>query len=452
MRREKLLLARGAAEASEQPRLDLLIPLTADPDEAVRQAALETINRLGNDYCAQALASPSMPEFVLCYFLDPAHLRPQLLPVLLANPSSPSEAINTLASSAGPEVIPLLLEHLDLLKTSALAALKANPAYLHWEKKSAIAALPEEEKLAAARGDRELPLEQRLSTLVLLASDANSEVRRAAESTLGRVEEVRCAELLADPSLEEPVARYFLEPGHIRPAMLPVLLAHPASPPDAITALIAQAGPNIIPVLLDNLDLLKTSALIALKDNPAYLHWQKEPPTQGIVVEVDLLELLIAEAEAEELQEFHAELTEEEQKEPEGGIYSKISKMGVAQRVKLALLGSREERALLIRDSSRSVCRAVLSSPKLTDTEIESFSGMKNISQEVLRLISMNRKFMKNYTVVKNLVNNPRLPIDVGLPLLHRLIINDLFGVSRSKEVPDTIRKMAEKLYKARRP
>ena len=446
------MLARGAAEASAQPRLDILVPLTDDADEEVRQAAVETLHRLGDDYCAQALASPSLPESVLRYFLDPAHLRPRLLPVLLTNPVSPQDEINALAATAGPEAIPLLLEHLDLLKSSALTALKSNPAYLGWKKKSSLAALPKEEKLAAARDALQLPPEQQLSTLVLLASDANEEVRRAAQGTLERLQEIRCAELLADPSLEEAVARYFLDPGHIRPALLPVLLAHPVTPADAVAALAAQASPAIIPVLLDNLDLLKTSALIALKENAVYLHWQEEPPTQGVVVEVDLLEMLIAEAEAEELQEFPAELADAEEAKAEGGIYSKISKMTVAQRVKLALLGNREERSLLIRDPSKSVIRAVLGSPKLTDSEVENFAAMKNVSQEVLRLISMNRKFMKNYTVMKSLVNNPRVPIDVGLPLLPRLIINDLLTVSRSREVSDTIRKMAEKLYKARHP
>ena len=452
LQKEKLLLARGAAEASAQPRLDILVPLTDDADEEVRQAAVETLHRLGDDYCAQALASPSLPESVLRYFLDPAHLRPRLLPVLLTNPVSPQDEINALAATAGPEAIPLLLEHLDLLKSSALTALKSNPAYLGWKKKSSLAALPKEEKLAAARDALNLPPEQQLPTLVLLGSDPNEEVRRAAQGALGQLEETRCAKLLTDPFLEAAVARYFLDPGHVRPALLPVLLAHPVSPADAVAALAAQASPAIIPVLLDNLDLLKTSALVALKDNPVYLQWQKEPPTQGMVVEVDLLEMLIAEAEAEELQEFPAEAVEVAEKEAAGGIYSKISRMTVAQRVKLALLGNREERSMLIRDSSKSVIRAVLGSPKLTDSEVENFAAMKNVSQEVLRLISMNRKFMKNYTVMKSLVNNPRVPIDVGLPLLPRLIINDLLTVSRSREVSDTIRKMAEKFYKARHP
>jgi hypothetical protein len=132
------------------------------------------------------------------------------------------------------------------------------------------------------------------------------------------------------------------------------------------------------------------------------------------------------------------------------GLAGRLAKMGVAQKVKLALLGNREERSILIRDGSRVVSRAVLTSPKLTDVEVEGFAAMKNVDQDVLRNISMNRKFMKNYTVMKVLVNNPRLPIDIGLTLLPRLIQNDLLLLSKNRDVADIIRKMAVKLSKTR--
>ena len=95
--------------------------------------------------------------------------------------------------------------------------------------------------------------------------------------------------------------------------------------------------------------------------------------------------------------------------------------MNVAARVKLAFLGSREERSLLIRDPSKVVWRAVLSSPKLTENEVEGFASQKIPSGDSAAGFQ-NRKFIKNYIVLKNLVNNPRLPIDIALPLLNRLM------------------------------
>ena len=107
---------------------------------------------------------------------------------------------------------------------------------------------------------------------------------------------------------------------------------------------------------------------------------------------------------------------------------------------------------MLIRDTSRVVYRAVLGSPKITESEVEGFASLKNVSQEVLRLISMSRRFIKDYTVLKNLACNPRTPIDVSLPLLNRLLPNDLRMVSASRDVPETLRKMAQKLIRSRSP
>src|SRR5688572_12753717 len=55
---------------------------------------------------------------------------------------------------------------------------------------------------------------------------------------------------------------------------------------------------------------------------------------------------------------------------------NRIMAMNVAQKMALAMKGSREERAILIRDPNKIVGVAVLSSPKLTESEIESIAKM----------------------------------------------------------------------------
>jgi hypothetical protein len=454
-RNEKLLRARGAVESAGEPRLDELVDLAEDADEEVSQAAQETLGRLSNECCAKQLIDPALPEAVGRYFLDPKRLRLPLLHVLLANPGAPQDAVVRLAAEATEEVLPLLAENLDFLKTPALLALRKNPVYVAARRAAALA-LPtaEEGRLALARGTRGIPEAQRLPTLVALTADASEAVREAAQATLDDMAEEDCAELLAERTLDEAVARYFLDPKHLRPPLLPLLLTHPAAPQDAIVALAATAGITAIPEMLDNIDLLKTPALIALKGNQKYLDWQKAPPAEGLVIEVDLLDLLIAEAELEDARIASGEqpvlppLTPEEEKKE--GLVGKIARLGVAQKVKMALLGTREERAVLIRAGSRVVSRAVLSSPKLNDSEVEGFAAMKNVDQDVLRGIAMNRKFMKNYSTMKILVNNPRLPLDIGLSMIPRLIQTDLLSLSKNRDVSDVVRKMAVKLSKTR--
>src|SRR5262249_22696600 len=125
----------------------------------------------------------------------------------------------------------------------------------------------------------------------------------------------------------------------------------------------------------------------------------------------------------------------------------KISKLNVGERIKLGFIGGREERAILIRDTARLVQNAVLQSPKMTDAEVETFAGSKNLQENVFREIARQRRFMKLYPVVRNLVGNPKCPLDISLTLIKSLLVYDLKSLRNNKNVPDTIRKMAAKLY-----
>ena len=306
--------------------------------------------------------------------------------------------------------------------------------------------LSQERKILPNRGALLNPDQPQLAVLVEMAADPNTEVSHQARTTLAKLSDDQCIQQLAEATLPEFVARYFLKPEHVRLQLLPLLLAHPVTPQDAITTLAASAGPDILEVLLEYLDFLKTPALVALKENPAYLDWQATPSPDGFVLEVDLLQMLIEESESEVV--LPAPLQPEQAGEKlsektEDTVLSKIAKMTVAKKVILALRGNKEVRAILIHDGSKTVARAVLKSPKLTATEVQSFAASKNIGQDSLRCIAMTRKFMKDYTVLKNLANNPRLPIDVGLSLVKRLMPNDVRVLANNREVSETIRNAA---------
>ena len=126
-----------------------------------------------------------------------------------------------------------------------------------------------------------------------------------------------------------------------------------------------------------------------------------------------------------------------------GSALQKISKLDIKGRIQLAMKGTKEDRSILIRDSTKLVALAVLESPKITDGEVEKFANQKNVLEAVLRQIPMKRRFVKNYGVVRNLVGNPRTPLDVSLGLIKNLLTADLKNLSANKEVSDTIRKLA---------
>jgi hypothetical protein len=123
----------------------------------------------------------------------------------------------------------------------------------------------------------------------------------------------------------------------------------------------------------------------------------------------------------------------------------KLAKMGFSDRLKAAIKGSREMRALLIRDPNKMIAAAVLSSPKLSEAEVESFSRMATISDEVLRVIGSNRAWTKNYNIVLGLTKNPKTPLAMSMNFMPRLNGRDLSQLSVDRNVPEPLRIAARK-------
>jgi hypothetical protein len=134
--------------------------------------------------------------------------------------------------------------------------------------------------------------------------------------------------------------------------------------------------------------------------------------------------------------------------EGRGSALQKISKLDVKGRIQLAMKGTKEERSILVRDGTKVVALAVLDSPKITDSEVEKFASQRNVLESVLRGIPLKRRFMKHYGIVRNLVFNPRAPIDVSITLIKNLLVQDLKNLSGNKEVSETVRKSALRLFK----
>jgi len=139
---------------------------------------------------------------------------------------------------------------------------------------------------------------------------------------------------------------------------------------------------------------------------------------------------------------------EEQQDKEKVSAVQRLYRQNTAQKMISALKGTREDRAILVRDPNRLVSSAVLGSPKLTDVEIESFAGMKSLSDETLRRIGNHKEWTKRYGVISNLVKNPRTPLGISIGLVSRLNPRDIKGLAVDRNVPEVIRKQAQKFLK----
>ena len=126
-------------------------------------------------------------------------------------------------------------------------------------------------------------------------------------------------------------------------------------------------------------------------------------------------------------------------------LLAKLASMGVPEKVKAAMKGSREMRAVLIRDPNKMVSRAVLSSPKLSDAEVEAFARMGSVGEDVLRTIAQSRGWTKNYGVVSALVKNAKTPVTLSMMLLNRLNTKDIKALVTNRNSPEALRLSAKK-------
>ncbi len=262
---------------------------------------------------------------------------------------------------------------------------------------------PEIIRRKGAEGNLPVSLEEKIEILVILAGDQDESLRDTALHTLETWNEEELRQVLSNPAV--PVAVVDFAASHLAPkrqAIAAALLDNSALSPD-LRELVQHS-----------------SSLPAEESVEEPAPQAAEPPTESA-----------AKPDKERVT-----------------LLQRIGRMSAAEKIKAALTGNQEERLVLIRDSNKVVSRAVLQSPKVSDLEVESFASMKNVSEEVLRLIAMSRKFMKSYSVARALANNPRAPIDTTLPLLNRLNERDLKGLMLNKNVPEVLRGMAAKMVK----
>jgi hypothetical protein len=277
----------------------------------------------------------------------------------------------------------------------------------------------------------------RAELLVLLARDHDAMVSGRARNALLSITPEILLEAARQPDSPPLVLEYVAEHATDRAGAAAVLVANRNCPGNALALVADHLTQKDVQAIMDNLEQLASSRdLIVALAARADLTLEQQRMLEELTSEADkqAIEQMVNEAEPD--------------LEKRKTLVQRLSTMNVIERLTLALKGGREERMALIRDPNKMVQRAVLQSPRLTEQEVENFSAMANVSDEVLRNISLNRNFIKSYAIIRNLVNNPKTPMDVSLHFLQRLITTDLKKLAMNKNIPDTVRSMAIKMVR----
>jgi len=297
-----------------------------------------------------------------------------------------------------------------------------------------------ERKLAVCSGGAHLSAADRAEVLAVLAHDPDEMVATRAQEALLSISPEAFVEAVKRPEAIPAVFTYAAKNLADKPGIGEALVQNKNCPASLLVPMVQHLSALGIQALLEDLSRVSDSLALAT----ALEHSSSVTADQKILLHelhgntIDVATLADAAAEAEPDVQRRQTLLQQ------------IAKMTVAQRVQFAVKGSSEVRRTLIRDTNKVVQRAALQSPRLTDQEVEAFAAMPNLTDEILRLIASNRVFRKNYTVVRNLINNPKLPLDVSLHLLPMINAVDLKKLTMNKNVPETLRTTAVKLQKQR--
>jgi len=137
------------------------------------------------------------------------------------------------------------------------------------------------------------------------------------------------------------------------------------------------------------------------------------------------------------------EISEEEKM----GIAAKIEKMTVPQKVKVALVGNKEVRGILIKDSNKIVAMSVIKSPKIMDSEVYAFAQMRSLNDEIIRFIANNKEWIKKYSIKLALTNNPKTPLNIGMKFMNMLNSKDIGDLARNKNVSPQLQKLSKERF-----
>ena len=337
---------------------------------------------------------------------------------------------------------------------------------------------PRDVVLTIARGFLPLPQEDLITVLAWLGASGDAEISGIARQALGEVPRRDLFDYASNETLDGAhLTRLLSQTNDI--VVLEALIRNRAVSDQAIIELARTAEPLVQDVIVINqARILRAPAILeALLENPAInpdarrraletreeffekrsrqaTEVAEEEEEEEEVAEIPLdaiADLLETAEESQDEVPAALPLAESEQKDPKkAALWSRLQFMTLAERVQLAYRGDRTARLLLVRDRNKLICSAVMRNPRITDQEVESIAGMRNVEDEVLRLISARRDWMGKYNIMLTLCRNPKTPMGVVLPLINRLTLRDLKGLKDDKGVPQVVRETAKKFYLSR--
>ncbi len=303
--------------------------------------------------------------------------------------------------------------------------------------------VPEGRRLAAARGAVPLPPAELLELLNRLVRDPSGRVREEAERTWEALPDRVILQALSDPGLSpEVLDRIAATRAESRKVSLGVL-EHPRVGARTLARFAGSPDPEVLERVARNQRVLMQASEVidAVLANPRLPAAERSHLAAVAGREEVVEEAPPPEEEPGDLPpDIPPELVDDDRApaQPEN-LYQLVRSMSVAEKIRLAMLGSKTARRLLVRDTNKAVVRAVVQSPKIREDEVLAIAQDRTVSEEIIRMIIQRRDWLKSYPIRLALCQNPKTPLPRALRLLETLQDRDLRQISKSRNVPSPV-------------
>lgn len=306
-----------------------------------------------------------------------------------------------------------------------------------------------------ARGEIPLNPRDRLGVLACLLQDPSEMVREAAVAGLRGMDGEILSRLVAErdlhPLLLDAMALYHAE----ALGLVLAILGHPNVGAATLSRYVASTLPEIVDVLSHNQRALSQCPDVAraLLENPlleggvrgrieslfggAPEAEEPLPDPTGMPTPEEIEKIVLPDDVPEELLVEGREIADAK------NVFALIQKLSIAEKIKLATLGTKGARKLLARDSNRLVVIAVIRSPKIREDEVAAMAQDKTMPDDVILYILQRKDWIKNYQIRLGICQNPKTPMPRALRLLETLADRDLRALSKSRNVPAVISQAA---------
>lgn len=326
----------------------------------------------------------------------------------------------------------------------------------------------------AARGAVPLPPIELATVLFALLHDTDEEARTNAKQSLAELPDSLCTSVLSGDT-HPAVLSYLAKIFQNSPERTELIALNAAADDPTVAFLATLPHRRVVEIIAQNQTrMLRYPPIVdALGNNPSMsramidrvlsflgLDRHKDEsvdPSDKLEVELQAETITDENAEAalrallgDDTSEFNNALIEETEGEADeqtfASLAAQIQKMSVFQKIKLARMGNKEARSILIREHNKLIAASAIRSPKITDSEVAGYAKQRGLSDEVYRIIAANREWTQKYPVKLALVTNPKCPISMAMKFLNHIQDKDLKAIAKSRDVSGAVSMQAKRL------